>query len=73
MLLLLYNIFIYDNDCFLGERSKTPEKIKKNEEAASREAIKKSESPAKMLEDLFKKTKAIPYIYYLPLSEEVGF
>lgn len=31
---------------------------------------KKSESPAKMLEDLFRKTKAMPFIYWLPLSYE---
>ncbi|XP_017487502.1 PREDICTED: apoptotic chromatin condensation inducer in the nucleus-like [Rhagoletis zephyria] len=47
-------------------RSRTPEK-KKSEPARD---AKKSESPAKMLEDLFRKTKAMPYIYWLPLSYE---
>lgn len=46
--------------------SKTPEK-KKDEPVRG---AKKSESPAKMLEDLFRKTKAMPYIYWLPLSYE---
>lgn len=55
-----------------GERSKTPEKLSektKNEQPIVRET-KKSESPAKMLEDLFRKTKAMPFIYWLPLSYE---
>lgn len=56
----------------IRERSKSPEvKRKKNEnEKALRESNKKSESPAKMLEDLFRKTKAPPYIYWLPLTDE---
>lgn len=28
------------------------------------------ESPAKLLDDLFRKTKAVPCIYWLPLTEE---
>lgn len=30
----------------------------------------RSESPVKMLEDLFRKTVATPYIYWLPLTDE---
>ena len=52
------------------EKSVTPEKRRRIEEAPLRETNRKSESPAKMLEDLFRKTKTSPYIYWLPLSEE---
>lgn len=31
---------------------------------------KEEEPPAKLLDDLFKKTKATPCIYWLPLSAE---
>lgn len=34
----------------------------------------REESPAKLLDDLFRKTKATPCIYWLPLTnEQVGF
>jgi hypothetical protein len=33
-------------------------------------AVAAEEPPAKMLDDLFKKTKATPYIYWLPLTDE---
>lgn len=52
----------------VGEMSRSPDVGKRNEQ--DRETNRKSESPVKMLEDLFRKTKASPYIYWLPLTEE---
>ncbi|CAG2105781.1 unnamed protein product, partial [Medioppia subpectinata] len=39
-------------------------------EAPAAEAAPETESPAKLLDDLFKKTSATPSIYWLPLTEE---
>lgn len=53
-----------DQDKRLAERNPEKEVEKKNDEPAT------EEPPAKMLDDLFRKTKATPYIYWLPLTEE---
>ena len=39
-------------------------------EPTSKESGKRSETPQKLLEDLFRKTKAFPFLYWLPLTEE---
>lgn len=50
------------------EPTKSPDKRRKGDEVNNQRTH--SESPAKMLEDLFRKTKATPYIYWLPLTDE---
>ncbi|KAI2796021.1 hypothetical protein BLOT_016225 [Blomia tropicalis] len=57
------------------ERSKTPELKRRKTvpvemEPTSKESGKRSETPQKLLEDLFRKTKAFPFLYWLPLTEE---
>ena len=50
--------------------SKSPEKAsRKPENEKEHKERKRSESPVKMLEDLFKKTQSTPYIYWLPLTD----
>lgn len=47
------------------------EKVEKKEEKSNqRHQEPRSESPVNSLEDLFRKTKTIPYIYWLPLNDE---
>lgn len=47
------------------------EKLEKKEELSNqRNQEPRSESPMNSLEDLFRKTKTIPYIYWLPLTDE---
>ena len=43
---------------------------KKEEKSNQRHQEPRSESPVNSLEDLFRKTKTIPYIYWLPLNDE---
>ncbi|OTF77856.1 hypothetical protein BLA29_008908, partial [Euroglyphus maynei] len=43
---------------------------KKEEQSSQRHQEPRSESPVNSLEDLFRKTKTIPYIYWLPLNDE---
>ncbi|XP_027194561.2 uncharacterized protein LOC113789246 [Dermatophagoides pteronyssinus] len=51
--------------------TKTTEKVEKKEEKSNqRHQEPRSESPVNSLEDLFRKTKTIPYIYWLPLNDE---
>ncbi len=38
--------------------------------APTAETVQDTESPAKLLDDLFKKTTATPSIYWLPLTDE---
>ncbi|XP_002160619.3 apoptotic chromatin condensation inducer in the nucleus isoform X1 [Hydra vulgaris] len=42
----------------------------KRKDSANRKDKKREESPAKLLDDLFRKTKATPCIYWLPLTDE---
>jgi len=55
-------------------RSRTPRKDeeRKKHEADENAKAPETESPAKLLDDLFKKTHATPVIYWLPLNEEEG-
>ncbi|XP_020347036.2 apoptotic chromatin condensation inducer in the nucleus isoform X1 [Oncorhynchus kisutch] len=55
-----------------GRRSRSLDRERRRKERDGREkkADKKDEPPAKLLDDLFNKTKAAPCIYWLPLTEE---
>uniref|UniRef100_A0A8C4R1N0 SAP domain-containing protein n=1 Tax=Eptatretus burgeri TaxID=7764 RepID=A0A8C4R1N0_EPTBU len=51
-------------------RSQHRERERERDRDREREQKVKEEPPAKLLDDLFKKTKATPCIYWLPLTEE---
>ncbi|XP_064796446.1 apoptotic chromatin condensation inducer in the nucleus-like isoform X2 [Oncorhynchus masou masou] len=55
-----------------GRRSRSLDRERRRKERDGREkkTDKKDEPPAKLLDDLFNKTKAAPCIYWLPLTEE---
>ncbi|XP_045068152.1 apoptotic chromatin condensation inducer in the nucleus-like isoform X4 [Coregonus clupeaformis] len=55
-----------------GRRSRSldRERRRKERDGKERKTDKKEEPPAKLLDDLFSKTKAAPCIYWLPLTEE---
>uniref|UniRef100_A0A915I4L8 Uncharacterized protein n=1 Tax=Romanomermis culicivorax TaxID=13658 RepID=A0A915I4L8_ROMCU len=61
----------------LGERSPPTTNTDRRERSSRRESpsskraeIKEKAAPAKLLEDLFRKTKTSPFIYWLPLTQE---
>uniref|UniRef100_A0A4W5JT72 Apoptotic chromatin condensation inducer 1b n=1 Tax=Hucho hucho TaxID=62062 RepID=A0A4W5JT72_9TELE len=55
-----------------GRRSRSldRERRRKERDGKEKKTDKKDEPPAKLLDDLFNKTKAAPCIYWLPLTEE---
>ncbi|KAJ8008451.1 hypothetical protein DPEC_G00104960 [Dallia pectoralis] len=55
-----------------GRRSRSldRERRRKEREGKDKKMEKKDEPPAKLLDDLFNKTKAAPCIYWLPLTDE---
>jgi len=52
------------------ERKLSGRRKSMEEKEASREERKKEKSPVKLLDDLFHKTKALPSIYWLPVSDD---
>uniref|UniRef100_A0A8C6UGM9 Apoptotic chromatin condensation inducer 1a n=1 Tax=Neogobius melanostomus TaxID=47308 RepID=A0A8C6UGM9_9GOBI len=57
-----------------ARRSRSRERRRKEREKSKEKKTEKKEKtedpPAKLLDDLFRKTKAVPCIYWLPLTEE---
>ncbi|KAK7945129.1 hypothetical protein WMY93_000857 [Mugilogobius chulae] len=57
-----------------AHRSRSRERRRKEREKSKEKKMEKKEKtedpPAKLLDDLFRKTKAVPCIYWLPLTEE---
>uniref|UniRef100_A0A3B4B6Q6 Uncharacterized protein n=1 Tax=Periophthalmus magnuspinnatus TaxID=409849 RepID=A0A3B4B6Q6_9GOBI len=57
-----------------AQRSRSRERRRKEREKSKEKKLEKKEKtedpPAKLLDDLFRKTKAVPCIYWLPLTEE---
>ncbi|XP_023230460.1 apoptotic chromatin condensation inducer in the nucleus-like isoform X2 [Centruroides sculpturatus] len=51
------------------ERGRSPDRREKKEKKDSKRK-QEEETPAKLLDDLFRKTKSTPCIYWLPLTEE---
>nr|CAG4652226.1 EOG090X0F73 [Triops cancriformis] len=52
------------------EREREDRTVRSREEQTAASGTAKDETPAKLLDDLFRKTKATPCIYWLPLTAE---
>ncbi|CAL1545491.1 unnamed protein product [Lymnaea stagnalis] len=52
------------------DQSRDKKEEERRKEKKQKETKSEEEPPAKLLDDLFRKTKAVPCIYWLPLTEE---